>query len=162
MYTEKSREALLKAEKEFVFDSMDANKALELGKLLVYEAEHFEERPIAVRIILDDTVVFQYLMPGTNADNIRWMDRKCATVMRTGHCSLLQAVVNELEGKTEPWMDDEFHYAYCGGAFPIKVNGVLRGIATISGLPHLQDHRRLTETIAHFLKKDPVLVPVEA
>lgn len=161
MYTNKSLEALDKAEKSYVFDSISQDICLQLGQKLVSDAKSFEDKPLAVRVILDDTIVFQYLMNGTGADNIRWMDRKCATVMRTGHCSLRRAVLNELEGKTEPWMADEFHYAFCGGAFPLKVNGVLRGIACVSGLPHLRDHKRLSDTLAAFLGKESIAVPVD-
>ena len=159
MYNRESLEALNKAEALYVFNEISQEKCLALGQKLVEDAKAYEEKPLAVRIILDDTIVFQYLMSGTNADNIRWMDRKCATVMRTGHCSLRQAVLNELEGRKEEWMNDEFHYAFCGGAFPIKVNGVLRGIACVSGLPHLKDHKRLSDTIASFLNKEAIAVP---
>ena len=161
MYTQESLQALDNAEKSFVFEAITHDMCLELGQKLVADAKAFETRPIAVRIILDDNIVFQYLMNGTNAENIRWMDRKCATVLRSGHCSLRRTVLNELQGKVEPWMADESHYAFCGGAFPIKVNGVLRGIACISGLPHLMDHKRLSDTIASFLGKETIAVPVE-
>ena len=38
-------------------------------------------------------------------------------------------------------------YAFCGGGFPLYVNGEFRGAAIISGLPHLKDHALLCETV---------------
>ena len=46
-----------------------------------------------------------------------------------------------------PWQHDEEHYAFCGGDFPLYVNGEFRGAAIISGLPHLKDHALLCETV---------------
>ena len=160
MYTKQSLEALLSAEKNFVFSKFDMEDAYKLGSML-FEQGKKEPKPIAVRIILDDLIVYQAFLPGTNAENNRWMDKKCNTVRRTHGCSLKEAVLHELEGVHEEWQKDDFHYAFCGGGFPIMVNGDFRGIACISGLPHLQDHRCLTEVIAKFLGKDPILIPVE-
>ena len=162
MYNERTLEALLKAEKLYEFDALDMPRALELGERLIADARALEDRPLAARVILDDNLIFQYLMPGTGADNLRWMERKCATVARTRHCSLLQAVLNELRGPAEPWQSDEFHYAFCGGGFPLTVNGVFRGIACVSGLPHLRDHQRLCDTLAGFLRQEKIRLPLEA
>lgn len=51
--------------------------------------------------------------------------------------------------------------AFCGGGFPIVVNGVLRGAAIVSGRPHLEDHDLLTGVLAAFLGRDiPALPPI--
>ena len=81
------------------------------------------------------------------------MDKKYATVKRTHHSSLLAAAERELASSREDWQCDEEHYAFCGGGFPIVVDGQFRGAAIVSGLPHLDDHRCLTETIAAYLGK---------
>ena len=57
------------------------------------------------------------------------------------------AVERELYGAKAPWQHDEEHYAFCGGGFPLYVNGEFRGAAIISGLPHLKDHALLCETV---------------
>lgn len=160
MYTPETLEALKRAEKEFVFEKFDLDDAHALGEQLRRDAAG-EPKPIAIRIVLDDLIVYQSFLPGTGEDNNGWMDRKCATVSRTHHCSLMAGVERELFGEKEVWQSDEAHYAFKGGAFPIVVKGEFRGIATISGLPHLQDHRRLTQTIAVMLGKEPILIPVE-
>ena len=61
--------------------------------------------------------------------------------------SLRAAVERELYGAKAPWQHDEEHYAFCGGGFPLYVNGEFRGAAIISGLPHLKDHALLCETV---------------
>ena len=60
---------------------------------------------------------------------------------------LRAAVERELYGAKAPWQHDEEHYAFCGGGFPLYVNGEFRGAAIISGLPHLKDHALLCETV---------------
>ena len=160
MYTPETLEALKRAEKEFVFDKFDMEDAHALGEQLRRDAAQ-EPKPIAIRIVLDDLIVYQCFLPGTDESNNDWLNRKCATLNRTHHCSLMAGVEKELFGDKEVWQSDEAHYAFKGGAFPIVVKGEYRGIAAISGLPHLQDHRRLTQTIAAMLGKEPILIPVE-
>ncbi len=160
MYTLESLKALEKTEAELVFPKFDFEDAHTLGEML-REAGKKEPQPLAVRIVFDDLMVYQSFLPGTDEDNSRWMGRKCNTVARTHRCSLTQLVLNELEGIKEPWQADKEHYAFCGGGFPIIVDGVYRGVATVSGLPHLDDHRVLTQTIAAFLGKTAPVVPVE-
>lgn len=150
---------LNKQEAILVFPKFDLEDAYALGTKL-YADGQTEPKPIAIRIILDDLIVFQAFMPGTNETNHGWMNRKCATVNRTHHCSLWalaeKEVFGAIDGKIEAWHTDEAHYAFCGGGFPIFVRNddgkkEFRGIAVISGLPHLQDHRRLTQSIAEYL-----------
>ena len=160
MHTPATLEALKRAEKEFVFDKFDLTDAHDLGERLWRDGQT-EPKPTSIRIVLDDLIVYQAFLPGTGEDNNGWMNRKCATVSRTHHCSLMAGVERELFGAKETWQSDEEHYAFKGGAFPIVVKGEYRGLVTISGLPHLQDHRRLTQTIAEYLGKEPILIPVE-
>ncbi len=149
-------EKLLEQEAILVFPKFDMADAYALGTKL-YQDGQTEPRPIAARVILDDLTVFQAFLPGTNEGNNGWMNRKCATVNRTQGCSLRALAERDLFGATETWENDDMHYALCGGAFPILVQDgtcvepEFRGIATISGLPHLEDHRRLTQSIAEFL-----------
>lgn len=160
MYTKETLEALERAEREFVFEKFDLEDAHVLGEQLWRDGQT-EPKPIAIRIVLDDLIVYQAFLPGTGEDNNGWLGRKCATVNRTHRCSLTAGVERDLFGAKEAWQSDEGHYAFKGGAFPILVKGEYRGCIAISGLPHLQDHRRLTQTIAVFLRKELVLIPVE-
>ena len=153
MYTPAFLEALQQLEETLQFPSFDLEDAYALGTRL-REAGTREPEPIAVRIVLDDLIVYQSFLPGTGNDNNWWMDKKYATVKRTHHASLRAAAERELAGSLEDWQTDEEHYAFCGGGFPIVVNGEFRGAAIVSGLPHLDDHRCLTETIAAYLGKN--------
>ena len=60
---------------------------------------------------------------------------------------LYQSFLPGTDGAKAPWQHDEERYAFCGGGFPLYVNGEFRGAAIISGLPHLKDHALLCETV---------------
>lgn len=150
MYTQEFYEALKQQETDLRFSFFDLEDAYALGTML-REAGKREPEPIAVRIVLDDLIVYQSFLPGTGLSNSRWMDRKYATVCHSRHSSLLAAVDRELNGIREPWQSDEEQFAFCGGGFPLVVNGQFRGAAIVSGLPHLDDHRCLTQAIAEYL-----------
>ena len=103
-----------------------------------------------MRIVFDDIILYQSFLPGTDESNNQWMNRKQHTVERCHTSSLRAAVERELNGVKENWQQDESHYAFCGGGFPIIVNDEFRGVAMISGLPHLEDHRNLVEVMDQF------------
>ena len=117
MYDEALLKELTELENTVRFDSFDFNDAYALGSALRAAGEK-APKPIAVRI-----------------------------VQLTGTTSLRAAVERELYGAKAPWQHDEERYAFCGGGFPLYVNGEFRGAAIISGLPHLKDHALLCETV---------------
>ena len=151
MYTQEFLQTLIQQEAELRFSSFDYEDAYALGTML-REAGKKEPQPIAVRVVLDDLMVYQSFLPGTGLNNSQWMDRKYATVCQTQHSSLRAAVERELLGVQEPWQEDEVRFAFCGGGFPLIVDGQFRGAVIVSGLPHLEDHRCLTDTLAAYLK----------
>lgn len=151
MYTQEFLQTLIQQEAELRFSSFDYEDAYALGTML-REAGKKEPQPIAVRVVLDDLMVYQSFLPGTGLNNSQWMDRKYATVCQTQHSSLRATVERELLGVQEPWQEDEVRFAFCGGGFPLIVDGQFRGAVIVSGLPHLEDHRCLTDTLAAYLK----------
>lgn len=151
MYTQEFLETLKQQEQELCFSSFDLEDAYTLGTML-REAGKNESEPIAVRVVLDDLTVYQSFLPGTGLSNSQWMDRKYATVYHSRHSSLRAAVERELGGVREPWQSDEEQFAFCGGGFPLVVDGKFRGAAIVSGLPHLDDHRCLIDTLEEFKK----------
>lgn len=151
MYTQEFLQTLIQQEDALRFSSFDYEDAYALGTML-REAGKKEPQPIAVRVMLDDLMVYQSFLPGTGLNNSQWMDRKYATVCQTHHSSLRAAVERELLGVQEPWQEDEVRFAFCGGGFPLIVDGQFRGAVIVSGLPHLEDHRCLTDTLAAYLK----------
>ena len=149
MYDLKMLEEIKDQEERIRFSSFDYNDAYTLGTML-RERGLTTPKPIAVRIVFDDIILYQSFLPGTDESNNQWMNRKQHTVERCHTSSLRVAVERELYGIKENWQQDESHYAFCGGGFPIIVNGEFRGVAMISGLPHLEDHRNLAEVMEQF------------
>ena len=80
-------EALLKEQTELEntvrVDSFDFNDAYALGSALRAAGEK-APKPIAVRIVLDGMILYQSFLPGTDATNNNWMDKKQRTVQLTG------------------------------------------------------------------------------
>ena len=161
MYTKEFLDCLKQTEETLVFSSFDREDAFVLGTKL--RAAGMEgEQPVSVRVELDGMLVFLSFPDKTDADNGWWMERKCATVMRNHSCSLRALVERELYGAKEAWQSDEEHHAFCGGGFPIVVDGVLRGAAAVSALPHLEDHALLVKVISEWLGRAvPALPAVE-
>ena len=108
MYTPAFLETLQQLEETLQFPVFDLEGAYALGTRL-REAGTQEPEPIAVRIVLDDLIVYQSFLPGTGKDNNWWMDKKYATVKRTHHSSLRAAAERELSGIQEDWQSDEEH-----------------------------------------------------
>ena len=149
MYDLKMLEEIKSQEKRIQFSSFDYNDAYTLGTML-RERGLTTPKPIAIRIVFDDIILYQSFLPGTDESNNQWMNRKQHTVERCHTSSLRAAAERELNGVKDNWQQDESHYAFCGGGFPIVVNGEFRGVAMISGLPHLEDHRNLVEVLEQF------------
>ena len=155
MYDEALLKELTELENTVRFDSFDFNDAYALGSALRAAGEK-APKPIAVRIVLDGMILYQSFLPGTDATNNNWMDKKQRTVQLTGTTSLRAAVERELYGAKAPWQHDEEHYAFCGGGFPLRIRGgcVIGSIAT-SGLPDVRDNAALIGGLKIFFEKHP-------
>ena len=156
MFTLELLENLKQQEDAMQFSSFHLEDAYTLGTML-REAGRKTPKPIAVRIVLDDLIVYQSFLPGTGASNNQWMDKKQHTVERCHTSSLRAAVERELSADLEDWQQNEAYYAFYGGGFPIIVNGTYRGAAIVSGLPHLEDHQTLVNTIEQFRSNQSAL-----
>lgn len=161
-YTTETLEALCLQEEELVFEKFDAVDAWAIGELL-RTAMAQEVKPVAMRAVLEGFTVFSYYPPATGAVNEFWMGKKYNTVCRTGTSSLRAAVELILSDRSPaPWEQDEEHFALCGGGFPIRVRGKgIVGVYCISGLPHLDDHRLLTNVMAQYLGISSRRIPME-
>ena len=91
MYDEALLQELTELENTVRFDSFDFNDAYVLGSALRAAGEK-APKPIAVRIVLDGMILYQSFLPGTDATNNNWMDKKQRTVQLTGTTSLRAAV----------------------------------------------------------------------
>jgi len=140
-------------EARLVFPAFDETTAWELGVAL-REAALAAGMPVAISVRRGDRVLFHAALPGSSADNDGWLARKCAVVERYGRSSLR---VGEQFRATGGSFDtdarlDPTRYAAHGGAFPILVRGTgCVGVVAVSGLPQLEDHRLVVETLEAFL-----------
>ena len=132
------------------FEHFDQEDAYRLGTIL-RQAGAAGAQPAAVRVVLDGLIVYQSFPNGTTAENGEWMDRKYATVVDNRTSSLRALAEREHFGIRELWQSDEEGHAFCGGGFPLVVNGEFRGVALVSGLPHLEDHALLVRALSVYL-----------
>lgn len=126
----------------------DEAVALRLGQILV-DLALAEDLPVVVDIRSADRVLFHAGLPGSAPLNDLWARRKSNTALMFQLPSLLVAARNKAKGET---LDRHglsgANYADSGGAVPIQVAGVgVVAVATVSGLPQVEDHRLVVRAI---------------
>jgi uncharacterized protein (UPF0303 family) len=140
-------------EARLVFDHFDEDTAWALGSAL-REAALKAALPVAISIRRNGQRLFHAALPGASADNDDWLRRKSAVVDRYGRSSLRVGEQFRVEGKSFD-VDarlDPSDYAAHGGAFPVLVRGTgCVGTVAVSGLPQVEDHRLVVETLEAFL-----------
>jgi uncharacterized protein (UPF0303 family) len=140
-------------EARLVFDQFDEDTAWELGAAL-REAALAAGLPVAISIRRNGQRLFHAALAGSSADNDGWLERKSAVVDRYGRSSLRVGEQFRVDGGS---FDADARlspsdYAAHGGAFPILVRGTgCVGTVAVSGLPELEDHRLVVETLEAFL-----------
>jgi uncharacterized protein (UPF0303 family) len=144
---------LVEQESRLVFDHFDESTAWALGVAL-REAALAAALPVAISIRRNGQRLFHAALPGSSADNDGWLERKSAVVDRYGRSSLRVGEQFRVDGKS---FDADARlplteYAAHGGAFPILVRGTgCVGTVAVSGLPQVEDHRLVVETLEAFL-----------
>ena len=106
--------------------------------------------PVAIEIARGGNPVFFCLMPGASPDNHAWVQRKRAVVERFEHSSLYMKTLCDQQGRNlfERYALSPERFAASGGAFPIQVRGTgCVGVAAVSGLAAVDDHRIIVETL---------------
>jgi uncharacterized protein (UPF0303 family) len=140
-------------ESRLVFDHFDEDTAWALGAAL-RESARTAALPVAISIRRNGQRLFHAALRGASADNDGWLERKCAVVDRYGRSSLRVGEQFRVDGGSFD-ADARLHpsdYAAHGGAFPILVRGTgCVGTVAVSGLPELEDHRLVVETLGAFL-----------
>jgi uncharacterized protein (UPF0303 family) len=136
-------------ESRLVFDRFDEHTAWQVG-IALREAGLAAQLPIAISIRRNGQELFHAALPGASADNDGWLARKSAVVDRYGRSSL--RVGEEFRVRSESFDHDSrldvSVFAAHGGAFPILVRGTgCIGSIAVSGLPQLEDHRLVVETL---------------
>ena len=135
--------AALEAEEAgLIFERFDEGKALALGQKLV-ELGLTRSHPIVIDIRTADRTLFHAGLPGSAPLNDLWARRKSNTALLFQEASLLVGARHRAKGETLAKHGlDTAEYADHGGAVPVRVRvlGVVE-VATVSGLPQLEDHR---------------------
>jgi uncharacterized protein (UPF0303 family) len=150
-------EELAAQESRLVFDSFDENTAWALGVAL-REAALAAALPVAISIRRNGQRLFHAALPGASADNDGWLERKSAVVDRYGRSSLRVGEQFRVSGGSfdADARLDSSDYAAHGGAFPILVRGTgCVGTVAVSGLPQLEDHQLVVDSLETFLAARP-------
>ena len=104
-------------------------------------------RRIGIRIMLENKLVFQFLMDGKNEDN--YLKGKENVVIKTGKSSMY--IFEHKEDYLELLNDS--NYCVSGGALPIMINGELKGSISISGMTQELDHALAQEVLENAYHK---------
>ena len=148
---------LLAEEAELVLTALTNKEAVEIGECVIKIARE-KNLPIATRVYIGDWIAFHASLPGSDAENDRWMGRKVRTVAAKGHSSMCLRILAEEAGIEEKdWYAQnnlvESDHAIHGGAFPLRVNGVHVGTVVVSGIPQAEDHRLAVEGLRFHINK---------
>ncbi|MDR6100882.1 uncharacterized protein (UPF0303 family) [Agrobacterium larrymoorei] len=120
-----------------------------LGSLIRQKAAE-GNHPVAIEVRHGNDVVFATLLPGATIDNFGWARRKCAVVHRFHRSSLRVRLEAEAKGYD---FNAKFglpvtDYVASGGGFPLILKGgTLVGSVAVSGLPDIEDHAMIVESL---------------
>ena len=132
--------------------TFDENTALRLGYVLV-DLALAEDLPVVIDIRTADRTLFHVALPGSAPLNALWARRKSNTAFLFQEASLLVGKRHRAKGES---LDrhglDTAEYADSGGAVPIRVmGGGVVAVATVSGLPQVEDHRLVVRALGQFM-----------
>lgn len=148
-------QACERQENMYQFDHFTREDALKLGLKL---HENAQKHPIgvAIDITINGLSVFRYIPEGATAHNVAWLNRKINTVTRFEMSSLRVMAKFDVNGlNCENEKIDPDSVALGGGGFPLTIRGTgVVGVIAVSGLPHLDDHQLIVDTLAEFLAKE--------
>jgi uncharacterized protein (UPF0303 family) len=131
-----------------VLTAFDEATAFRLGGILGAMALA-EALPVVIDIRTPDRTLYHAALPGSAPLNALWARRKSSTALRFHESSLLVGIRNREKGETLAKHGlDPLDHADHGGAVPIRVQGVgVVAVATVSGLPQLEDHRLVVRAL---------------
>lgn len=126
--------------KSVIYPRFDEKIALDLGQRMANIALT-DGLGIVINIRTANRTLYHAATPNSAALNDLWARRKSNTALMTGKASLTVGIENRAKGRS--LHDDGLNhsdYAEHGGAVPVIVAGALVAVATVSGLPQLDDH----------------------
>jgi uncharacterized protein (UPF0303 family) len=148
--------AIAEQERALVFERFDAQTGWKLGERLRAVAAE-RNLPVAIDVMTHAMPIFYCAMPGSTADNVRWVRRKRNVVMNFFRSSY--GIGRDL-ARDEVTLQSRFgladaDYAAHGGSFPITVGGTgCVGAVTVSGLPQREDHNLVVSVLCEILGRD--------
>lgn len=142
-------------ERALALDAFAETDAIELGLLLVRLARD-GSLPVVIDIRTADRTLFHAALPGATPLNDTWARRKSNTALMFQMASLAVGLQNRAKGESlEMHGLDRADHADHGGAVPIRVKGVgVVAVATVSGLPQLEDHALVIRALRQFHGRD--------
>ncbi len=146
---------VIRQEELLVFKSFDQEDAWKLGCALREEAAKYDAG-LVIDIRSGNQILFHSFMPGATLDNINWVRKKINLVEIMSTSSyLLGLEVKFGDGAAKLAHLSDSDYAWHGGCFPIRLTGgKVVALVTVSGLPQREDHKLVTDVIAHYLGVD--------
>ena len=135
-------------EATLLLPAFDETVACRLGAVLVNLAQ-VRNLPVVINIRSANRTFFHAALPGSSANNDHWARRKSNVALQMGHASLIVGMRNAERGRTIASEGlPEADFADHGGAVPLRVAGAgIVAVATVSGLPSVDDHKLVVEAI---------------
>lgn len=150
--TAPSVETLETEQNRLIFQQFSDKDALILGHVLT-DLATAQSLPVVLNIRTPNRTLFHAAMPGSAALHEMWATRKSNVAFLFQESSLLVGTRHRAKGETLAKHGlDAALYADHGGAVPIRVAGVgVVAVATVSGLPQLDDHRLVIQAFDRFI-----------
>ena len=147
-----STQELLRQEEDFSFSSFTNEDAIALGQEMLKIATS-QKAPVIVQVRIGQQIIFHAALAGTTTENDWWINRKARVVEKFNHSSIYVRVSFEEKNQTfeeHSGLDNELYAAH-GGGFPIIVTGQgVVGVALVSGLPQVEDHKMIIQGLTNF------------
>lgn len=138
-------EEIIKQEERYQFKEFNHSDGLKIALKIIENAKATKPKPVGIRIVYEDNLIFHYLMDGRKT--APWLNRKEKTVLESKHSSLYVFYKQE---DYPSWIEDTT-YAICGGGFPILINNEVKGAIIVSGLAHDEDHDLIIQALEDYL-----------
>jgi uncharacterized protein (UPF0303 family) len=135
-----------------ILPHFDETTAFHLGSILFRMAQE-GAMPVVINIRNASRCFFHAALPGSSGHNDGWARRKSNTALVMETASMVATLKAAAKGRS---LADEGlaaeDYALSGGAVPLRVAGAgVVAVATVSGLPQLEDHRLVVRAIRELL-----------
>ena len=147
-----STKELLQQEDELALSSFINEDAIGLGQELLKLALS-KKAPVIVQVRIGEQIIFHSALTGSSSENDWWINRKYRVVEKFKHSSMYVRVSFEEKNQSfeeDSGLDNELYAAH-GGGFPIIVSGSgMVGVALVSGLPQVEDHKMIIQGLTNF------------